>query len=391
MTVLLLIECAGAGAGRHVADLAESLTNYGHAAHLIYNSESTDSMFRQRVSALRRKVAGLVGIPMRHVPHPKDALLIARLREYIARNGPFDIIHCHSTKAGFIGRLGLRNAGSAIVYTPHAPLTMSPTLSWWAKPAVRALEVGLSRLTDAIIAVSDYEADHLASLGIAPQKIFVVANGVRAVESAEQLRAAARARLGITKGRTAIGCVGRLEKQKRVDLVLRAVSGLPADLRSTVELAVVGGGSLENELKSLASGLGIADRVVWVGEVEEAASLMAAFDVFLLSSDYEAMPYTLLEALAAGIPVVATRIGGVDAVITDGRNGFVVERGDVSRMSHRLGFLIEQSDLRSRMSREALAVSRRFSVGRMTDQTLAVYSSVLSHTDAVQPVSVLNH
>ncbi len=389
MRVLLLIESAGAGAGRHVVDLAESLSDRGISVHLIYNSERTDAMFRRRLVSARPRIAGLVGMPMRHSPHPQDTLLIARLRQYLAQHGPFDIAHCHSTKAGFIGRLGFRNTGSAIVYTPHAPLTMSPTLSRWVRPAVRVLEVALSRYTDAIIAVSRYEADHLASLGISQGKIFVVPNGVRAVESSERLRAAARARMGITRGQAVIGCVGRLEKQKRVDLVLRAISGLPTNLRLNVRLAIVGGGSLETELKSQAHDLGVADRVVWVGEVEEAVGLMAGFDIFLLSSDYEGMPYTLLEAQASGVPVVATRVGGVETVVTNGCNGFIVGAGDVSQMSHCLGFLLEQSAFRMRMSLEALAVSRRFSIERMTDETLFVYSRIFSSMVAVQPVSVL--
>jgi glycosyltransferase involved in cell wall biosynthesis len=389
MKIMALIECAGAGVGHHVADLAESLSDAGEAVHVIYNSDRTDAMFRRRLVSAAPRLAGLVGMRMHHSPHPHDALLAAELRLYALRNGPFEIIHCHSTKAGFIGRLGLAGAGGAIVYTPHAPLTMSPSLSRWARAAVRALEVGLSRHTDAIIAVSEHEARHLEHLGICRNKIFVVPNGVRAMEDRERLRLAARARLGVSAGRVVVGCVGRLEKQKRVDLVLRSVSTLPAEVRSEVQVAVVGGGSLAAELKSLASNLGIAERVVWVGEVEDATALMAGFDIFVLASDYEAMPYTLLEALTAGVPVVATRVGGVETAITDGRNGFTVERDDASQLCRCLGFLIGRGDLRSRMSRESLVVSRQFSVERMVERTLAVYTHVLSQTGAVQHAPAL--
>ncbi len=390
MKVLLLIESAGAGVGRHVVDLAESLNDAGDVVHLVYNSRRTDSMFRRRLASARSALLSVAGFPMHHSPHPHDALLIGRLRAYVRRHGPFDIVHCHSTKAGFVGRLGLQGLGAVIVYTPHAPLTMIPTLARWAQTAIRGLEVGLSRCTDAIIAVSEYEANHLEGLGIRRDKIFVVPNGVSAMVRTEDLRVSARAGLGIGNSRILVGTVGRLERQKRVDLLLLAVSHLSIDARTTLQVAIVGGGSLERDLKALASELGISDLITWVGEVEDTSALMAAFDVFVLASDYEAMPYAVLEAMAAGLPVVATRVGGVETAITDGRSGFLVKRGDVEAISRCLGLLSGQGESRSRMSREALVASRHFSLERMAAQTLAVYSRVLSQMKSSQPALLVN-
>ncbi len=390
MNILLLIESAGAGAGRHVMDLAESLTAAGHSVHLIYNFERTDSMFRRRLANAPPSLRGIVGLPMHHSPHPHDIHLIARLRAYVRRHGPFDILHCHSTKAGFIGRLGFWGAVAPIVYTPHGPLTMCPSLAWGVRLALRGLEVGLSCRTWAIIAVSEQEADHLASLGISRRKLFVVPNGVGRAARSEKLRSAARSRMAIHGDQVVVGAVGRLERPKRVDLVLRAVSGLPCEVRPKIRVAVIGGGSLEPELRSLASSLDIAHLVTWVGEVEDAGSLMTGLDVCVLATDYEAMPYVLLEAAAAGVPLVATRVGGVENLVTDGLNGFLVERGDVSRMASCIASLVEQSDLRKRMADEALHSVSRFSLENMAARTFDVYSHVLSRTNTAQAAVVLN-
>lgn len=389
MKILFLLESAGAGVGRHVADLAESLTTRGHQVHLVYNSGRTDAMFRRRLEDAQHHLAGVAGIPMRRVPHLHDTVLIAALRAYARRNGPFDIIHCHSTKAGFAGRLGLRRSGTVLVYTPHAPLTMRPDLSWAARAATRALEMVLSRRTEAIIAVSDDEADHLKALGVPAEKVFVVPNGVPAMKQEDTRRAKARQCLGLCDDHIVIGCVGRLEKQKRIDLLLHAAAQLPVDLRSAVQLVIVGGGSLDQSLKALAATIGIDGQVIWAGELERPDELMPAFDVFAMASDYEGMPYALLEAASAGLPTVATRVGGVESIVTDGQNGFIVDRGDISGLSRRLGVLIQHPELRIRMSAEARSVAPRFSIDRMTEGTLSVYSQVFSQATAGDPAAAL--
>jgi glycosyltransferase involved in cell wall biosynthesis len=139
------------------------------------------------------------------------------------------------------------------------------------------------------------------------------------------------------------------------------------------ELAVVGGGSLQADLLRLASQLGVAERVTWTGEVQDAEAMMPGFDVFALTSDYEAMLYALLEAQSAGLPVVATRVGGVETVIAHGRNGLIAEPQDVSSLAALMSTLIEHEETRKRMSEEALVVAERFSIDLMVERTLDGY------------------
>jgi glycosyltransferase involved in cell wall biosynthesis len=240
------------------------------------------------------------------------------------------------------------------------------------------LEVGLSALTKVVIAVSECERNHLVRLGIAPGKVVVVPNGVPRISSDSGRRAAIRRRLGIDGKDMLIGFVGRLEKQKRVDSLLLSLRELTPELLSKMRLAVVGGGSLDCELKALAMRLGLHDRVVWTGEVESACEYMTAFDVFSLASDYEAMPYALLEAVAAGLPVVSTDVGGVSEIVRDGWNGRVVEPGNVRALSAALAAVAGSSAAEFRAKAAAIAVGDRFSLDCMISRTVSVYSQALA-------------
>ena len=375
MRIALLIESAGAGAGRHVLDLADTLSQLGHSIDLVYNSVRADPMFRARLEGLAPRLTGTLGLRLAHWPHPADAYAVARLRAYLRRRGPFDILHFHSTKAGFLGRIGLCRFAAATVYTPHAPLSMSPSISAAARFAVRALEVALSRRTSAVIAVCQQEADHLIELGIAPAKVSVVRNGVPALSRREGV--SSRMRLGIPDGDVAIGYVGRLEAQKRLDLLLHAVSKLPERVKDSVRLVIVGGGSLESKLRALSVALGLEGRVIWAGEVERAETYMPAFDIFALTSDYEALPYVLLEALASGLPIVTTRVGGATLAVKHDRNGFVLQPGDVSGLSGAIADLVMEPALRSRMAEASRVLSRQFSLDEMVRGTLKVYAKAL--------------
>ncbi|MBS1873603.1 MAG: glycosyltransferase family 4 protein [Acidobacteria bacterium] len=380
MRILLLVESAGAGVGRHVIDLAEALSRVGHQTHVIYNSARTDAMFRARLEALDGHLEGSMGVAMHHWPHPSDIFVTTAIRRYTKKHGPFDVLHCHSTKAGFLGRLGVPRSAGTTVYTPHAPLTMSPHISRLAHLSVKTLELLLIRRTSAIIAVSEHEADHLRAVGIPPSKIRVVPNAVPAYTGGGHLRHLGRHRLAIPTGDVAIGFVGRLEQQKRVDVLLHAVSTLPREVMQRTWLVVIGDGSLGRELRTLSVALGISSRTIWAGEVEHAEAYMPAFDVFALASDYEALPYVLLEALSVGLPIVATRVCADAGLVESDRNGLAVAPGDVAGMSRAICALITDPALRSRMAQESIIVSQRFSLDAMVRRTIDVYSKALSKT-----------
>lgn len=358
MKILLFTEACAAGVGRHVMDLAEGLTASGHLCHVVYSCTRIDETFAARVADFPHTYE----LRFRRDPHPSDLSLSIRLHRYIQEQGPFDILHAHSTKAGLILRLAAIGLPGAVIYTPHAPMTMNPHLHFPVRLAVAATEAALSSLTWKVIAVSKEESAHLTRWGVPASKISVVPNGI---EDAVLQRSSRNVEEPVN-----IGFLGRLSKQKNAALLLEAFAdAFSSD--SAVVLTIGGTGPEEEALRCRTHKLGIAERVRWRARCSAAA--MADFDIFALPSSYEGLPYVLLEALRAGIPVAATAVGGVRSVIEDGVQGFVVNAGSRPLLARALRELAFNPGLRKRMSEAAISKAAEFSLDRMITGTSAVY------------------
>lgn len=376
LRICLLLESAATGVGRHVADLAEELVNRGHEVHVIHSTTNIDSRFIQRSNQLKEQGCKMVPRAMKHQGHVSDAVLITWLRMYLRRNGPFDVLHCHSTKAGLVGRLAAVGFGCKVFYTPHAFFTMKPGMGSFSRKAVSLLEASLAKLSSHVITVSSREGNHASEIGIHPEKIKVIPNGVHLPwprELVEQRRYEFRRRHDISDQALCIGFIGRLNAQKAVDHLLTSFAeALKSGAIGEVKLLIAGDGPLKNALQKLAQTLNIHQRIHWLGDVngEEA---ICAFDIFALASDYEGLPYVVLEALAAGKPIVTTNVGGMDELIDSGINGFVVPPRNVSNFSKALTTLIQDEQLRARMGVASKLRAQQFSVDLMVDKILNLY------------------
>ena len=224
----------------------------------------------------------------------------------------------------------------------------------------------------AVIVVSSREREHAISIGIPESVLHLVHNGVE--RARRPARSCTRAELGVGRAERVIGFVGRLSAQKAVENLLEAFAVLLAK-RNGVRLAIVGEGPEEAALKRLADELGISPRVSWLGAVDGIAAL-PLLDVFALPSRYEGFPYVLLEALARGLPIVTTDVGGAREVVEEGVNGFIVAREAPEALARALIRLLDDDALRRRMSVAASLRADRFTLDRMVEQTLRVYESV---------------
>jgi glycosyltransferase involved in cell wall biosynthesis len=378
MKLLQLVEAAAGGVGRHVMDLTAGLLARGHEVHLVYSGLRWDQVFCGDLRNLLKEPSfHALDIPMRRAPSGSDLLAIRSLRRYVRRCGPFDLIHCHSTKAGLIGRLGLIGHSSRRLYTPHGFFTMDPTRSVTKRRIWARFESALSGLGDAVVVVSREEHKHALDLGIDPAKIHMVQNGVpidslaRSVPSRAQLREAWR----IGDDEVCVGFVGRFVPVKSPETILRSFAAARA--REAARLVMVGDGPLRASLRRLSGYLGIEARVVWLGE-RDAKTLMHAFDVFALTSESEGHPLAVLEALARGLPIVATSVGGISATVLPGVNGFIAPVRGVSEIADALATLVQNPDLRARMGEASRRLVQEFSIDRMVDQTVALYEHVVS-------------
>src|SRR5581483_8612848 len=313
------------------------------------------------------------------------------VRELIREFRPH-ILHTHTAKAGAIGRsaalLSGRQRPKAVVHTFHGHVLrgyFSPLVT----QAFLQVERRLARTTDALIAVSPEVREDLVALKVAPaEKIFVVRLGLdlsARIAAEPNARQAIRAALGADGDRFLVGWLGRMTEVKRVDDLLRAfrrLRGRGVD----AELVLVGDGPLRAQMQQLASELGIAERCHFLGYREDVGSLYAAFDAVALTSANEGTPVTLIEALSARVPVVATDVGGVGDVVPDGRAGYLVPPGDVEGLAERLDLLAGDASLRARLGEAGSTYVRdRYSVPRLVSDMDALYRTLLERAPAPRP------
>ena len=313
----------------------------------------------------------------------RDAIAVLRLARLIRAQRPH-ILHTHTAKAGAIGRIAALLSGDArppiVVHTFHGHV-----LRGYFGPlrgaGFRLLERWLARHATALIAVSPQVRDDLVELGVAPPESFAVIRlGIRLderVSAKPNERERLRSLLGIDADRFTVGWIGRMTGVKRTDDVLLALKGL-RERGVDACLCMVGDGPNREQAERLAKELGVVRHCFFLGYQDEVAPFYAAFDAFVLPSGNEGTPVSAIEALAAGRPVVATRVGGVPDVVRDGIDGFLVETGDVEALADRLARLAADPELRARMGEAGRArVPSRFAVERLIDDVDRLYRSLL--------------
>ena len=319
------------------------------------------------------EAAGVDFRSLRHLVHPIRPLQDLRgFREIIAalRDLAPDLVSTHTAKAGWIGRAACTRLGLAAIYTPHG-WSIGDRVSASAGAAFTLAEKAAARWSAAIICVSESEKRLALRKGIAPEeKLWVVHNGVHDVD------ASLRAHPEITPVR--LCSVARFESPKDHVTLLRALAAIGSP---NWELDLVGDGPLEMSMRALAAELGIAARVHFLGYQRDPAAALAAAQLFVLSSRSEGFPRSILEALRAGLPVVASDVGGVREAVDPGRNGLLVSPGRPQELAAALRSLLEDRSRRVQMGGSARATYQaRFRIECLIENTASVYARVLAKT-----------
>jgi glycosyltransferase involved in cell wall biosynthesis len=374
MRILLVTEASAKGTGRHVLDLAGGLIARGCEVHLLYSTVRMDAIFKKRMWSME----GLnhVALPMQRSISCSDLFATRATRRYMKQFGPFDIIHGHSSKGGAVARLAAAGTGVPAIYTPHALVTMDPHLSPLKRRAFASIEWALSKLSRRIIAVGPEEARFAVASGLGKSRVVVVPNGVGTVELPPRLEA--RHNCGLRADHLVVGWVGRLVENKAPDLLLKAAAMV---MRTVPQMRVVfvGSGPLTDNLKTLSQALGVEDKVVLMGEFD-ARKVLSGFDIFAMTSRMEAMPYVILEAMSAGLPIVATVTSGVELLVKPSVNGAIIPTDDLEALANELAALATDSALRTRMGAASLQRVKALSIERMVDRIVSVYESCLGST-----------
>jgi glycosyltransferase involved in cell wall biosynthesis len=316
-------------------------------------------------------------------PH-RDLVALWRLWRFFRRHRP-DVVHTHSSKAGILGRLAARAAGVPhIVHTVHG---------WGFTPGqpphVHGLYVALERLcarccdTLVVVARVDREDGLRHRIG-RPDQYRLVRSGIEVAtyRDAPVTRAGVRARLGLPDQAFVVGCVGRLSPQKAPLDLLTAFARM-ARARPEAHLVLVGDGPLRAEVEAAIAREELAGRVHLLGLRREVPELLRAFDVFALASHWEGLPRVFPQAMAAGLPIVATRVDGAVDAIEEAVTGFLVEVGDTESMAERLVRLAADPAGARAMGAAGLARVEEFSAERMVRRLEDLYQAL--HEGRVPP------
>ena len=341
------------GAERATALLLAGLQARGHRVLLLCNAE------------LVARHAGEMGVPTRIVPLGGDGMLphALRLAAVLRRLRPDAFI------VGTFRKLWLAALGAWLARVPRVVARVGLETD---TPRSAKYRLALPRWVDAVVVnATRIRAAFDALPGLGPERVFVIHNGVVAPER-RQAPGALRAQLGIAPDAPVVGAVARLAPQKRLDRLLRAVAALPAE----VHCVVAGDGEERASLAALAGELGIAGRVHFLGHRDDTGDVLDALDVFVVSSEREGLSNAMLEALAAGVPVVSTAVSGADDALepfADGIAPGVVVGGSDDDLASALRRLLGDAELRGRMAEAGRRrAAERFGFEGMLDRWEAV-------------------
>ena len=371
-----------AGAQKSAVDICAGLIRAGVAVDLAFSSRGGRTT---GADAPLRRAARAAGIVLHDVPAMRravapgaDARALAALVGLVRALRP-DVVHTHMSKAGVLGRIAARVAGvRAVVHSVRSwAFYAAPTRSLGAVAA--AVERAVARRTDALVAVSRALRDDGLRRGIGAAATYrVIRSGIDLDRFAARpgARAAARCALGLAPATPVIGAVGVLAPAKGpLDLV--AVARRVVARRRDAVFVVVGYGPDAAATATAARAAGLGDRFRLAGRRDDVAALYPAFDVLVSASRWEGLPRVAVEAIAAGVPVVATDVGGTREIVVPGATGWLAPARDVAALAARVLEVVADPTLRGRLAAAAPALLAEHDLARVIDAHLALYAELV--------------
>ena len=297
-----------------------------------------------------------------------DWSAVAQIRSLLAKHD-VDVLHPHGYKADLYALAAASRNRVALLATSH---------NWPSNLLSMRVYAGLDRLAlrsfDKVIVVSDAVADVLRRWGVAAEKVALIPNGV----DLDRFRSAVpKLRDEIGVNRPLVGFVGRLVPEKGGALLMRAAQQVLA-VYPNATFVLVGEGPAHQEWKALVGELGIGKQVVFAGVRDDMSEVYASFDMVVLPSLIEALPMCLLEAMAAGKPVIATCVGAVPRLVVDAQTGLLIEPGDLNALATAIIRLLGNPDLACQLGQNGRAhVAQHFSAEAMAKSYIGMYEQVL--------------
>lgn len=361
------------GVEQHVYHLAVGLSRAGIEVEVLTTDLLRNTPFARidsNVQSFPFRVTRARVWKMFEAPHGLGIIAPSMIRETMESRAEVVHAHAYGYFPTFAASIGTALDHSVLVITPHSDAGRPS----WGKSIFDKLVPTLTlKMASRVIAVSRHEVAHLAALGVPPERIRLIPNGVDLAEFA--LMSGRR-----TSGSAVTGLfVGRIDpEQKGLETLVRAIALLPRSPLLRIRIVGEDWGGTES-LRSLAQRLGVEDRVTIVGRLDRTALLReyTGADFLVLPSLFEPFGIVLLEAMAAGLPVVASRVGGIPEIVDDGRTGLLVDAGNPVALAEGLAALCQDENLRRSMGREARQRVTSYGWDSIVPRVLSVYAEAL--------------
>jgi len=350
---------------------------------LSLESQMTERERRSIDSAIKEaEKKGVKPIPIpslvRRIDPARDLSTFFSLRRLVIREKPA-IVHTHTSKAGILGRCAAKLAGvPTIVHTPHGHVFYGH-FGPLASRSFLLVEKLLAFITDRMIALTESEREDYITFAVSnPNKIITIHSGVEVDHymNVEVNVEEKKKTLGLDPKVLVVGTVGWLLPIKGPMYLLRAMERVWLS-HPEIQLVFVGKGDLENELRKKASQIGVNKRVKFLGWRDDIPEIMHILDVFVLPSLNEGMGRVLIEAMAAGRPIIASNVGGIPDLVIQGENGLLVPAKDIKALAEGIEYLLENQSERIEMGEKGRKMATNYGVNSMVEKIDRLYLELL--------------
>ena len=362
----VIAESSITGAPRHLLSLVTHLDPREFSVSVILPQGAlADELNRRRITTFL--------VPMRS---RSDMAAVNAIQKLLVKYDP-DIMHAHGQRAGLLARLAVKDLPIKVIYTEHTwtkDFKLENPLLQWAH--IRSMRM-LNKFTHQTIAVSQAVANFLISANIVkPDKVKVIYNGIEIIPDRDASEHDLLKKYNLCTKDIVIGTIGSLNIQKDTGALLKA---MPRVLKRfpSAKLVVVGGGPLQKWLQNLAKKLRIETATVFAGVLPQVDQILKTFSVFVLCSKSEAFGISILEAMKAHVPVIATRVGGIPEIIINNRNGLLVNPCDPKQLASTIMKLLNDRKLQKKLVVGGDETLHKFTVTTMVHETEKLYKNIL--------------
>lgn len=355
------------GAQKTTLSLLRHLDRKRYCPYLI---TAPGGYLKEEASSISQLNIFFVDTLLRDINIFKDLVSFFKIRKYLKQQG-INIVHTHSSKAGIIGRWAARCAGVKLIFhTVHGwPFYIEAKTA--LKLAYKVLEKITALITTRLVVVSDKDLkEGLRTVNKSRDKYIKIPYGIEIKDFTVKMDSGSRGKV------VKVGFIACYKPQKAPMDFLKVVKKI-AGAEKDIEFISAGDGALKPEVMREAAKLGLDKRIQFLGWQPDIAAVLEKLDIILLTSHWEGLPVVIIESLALGIPVVATEVGGVPELVTDGVNGFLAAKGDWEKLAKDLLLLSADKEKRLQFSRQSRKrFKEEFNIGYMKNRIESLYQRV---------------